>query len=81
MASVVNVSEAKAHLSALLERVRAGERVVIGKAGRPVAVLVPYASDPDPRPLGGWRDRDVWIAEDFDAPLPPAVQAAFEGRT
>lgn len=80
MNTVVNVSEAKAQLSRLIEEVQAGGRVVIGKAGRPMAVMVAYHNDPDPRPLGGWRDRDVWIAEDFDDPLPVDLQAAFEGR-
>lgn len=80
MTSMVNISEAKAQLSRLIEEVQHGGRVVIGNAGRPVAVLVAYTTDPDPRRLGGWRDRDVWIADDFDDPLPTALQAAFEGR-
>lgn len=79
MTRVVNISEAKAQLSRLVEEVQRGGRVVIGNAGRPVAVLTAYASDPDPRPLGGWRGRDVWIADDFDWPLPDDLQAAFEG--
>ncbi len=53
--------------------------MVIGRAGRPVAVLIAYDAHPDRRQLGGWRDRDVWIAEDFDAALPADAQAAFEG--
>jgi len=80
MSRIVNISEAKAQLSRLIQEVQRGGRVVIGNAGRPVALLVPYTSDPDPRPLGGWRDRDVWIADDFDDPLPDDLQAAFEGR-
>ena len=80
MTTVVNISEAKAQLSRLVEEVQAGGRVVIGKAGRPVAVLTAYSDNPDRRQLGGWRDADVWVADDFDAPLPEEVQAAFEGR-
>lgn len=76
----MNISEAKAQLSRLIEEVQRGGRIVIGNAGRPVAVLIGYAADPDPRPLGGWRNRDIWIAEDFDDPLPAELQAAFEGR-
>ncbi len=53
---------------------------MIGNAGRPVAVLVAYTADPDPRPLGGWKEGDVWIADDFDDPLPDDLQAAFESR-
>lgn len=79
MTRVVNISEAKAQLSRLVEEVQGGGRVVIGNAGRPVAVLVAYSASPDPRPLGGWRDHDVWIADDFDDPLPTDVQTAFEG--
>lgn len=78
MARVVNISEAKAQLSRLVEEVQGGGRVVIGNAGRPVAVLIAYATDPDPRLLGGWQSSDVWIADDFDDALPPDLQAAFE---
>ena len=43
---MVNISEAKAQLSKLVEEVQHGKRVVIGKAGRPVAVLSAYDADP-----------------------------------
>jgi prevent-host-death family protein len=79
MARIINITEAKAQLSRLVEEARSGKRVVIGKAGKPVAVLQAYETDPEPRPLGGWRGR-VWIAEDFDAPLPEELLRAFEGR-
>lgn len=46
MSAVVNTYEAKTHLSQLLERVAAGERVVISRAGRPIADLVPHQSNP-----------------------------------
>jgi prevent-host-death family protein len=74
----VNVYEAKTQLSRLLRRVRAGEEIVIAAAGRPVARLVPIEPDSGPRVLGGDEDV-VWIAEDFDAPLPLDVVAAFYG--
>lgn len=74
---VVNVSEAKATLSKLLAEVEAGQRVVIGRAGRPVAVLVAYEEDPTPRSLTPpWRD-EVAIADDFDE-LPDDLRTAFE---
>jgi prevent-host-death family protein len=76
--SVVNVHEAKTHLSRLLERVAAGEEIVIAKAGRPVARLVPYDEALEPRQPGGWEGR-VWMADDFDE-LPPEILAAFEGE-
>jgi prevent-host-death family protein len=65
----VNVHEAKTHFSKLLERVMAGERVVIAKAGKPVAVLSPIAERPPKRVLGKDAGRVV-IHEDFDEPLP-----------
>lgn len=78
MARVVNITEAKAQLSRLVKQAEAGKRVVIGRAGRPVAVLQAYEADPEPRPLGAWKGR-VWIADDFDAPLPDDLQRRFEG--
>ncbi len=61
----VNVHEAKTHLSKLLARVAAGERIVIARAGRPVAILSPI-DQPAPRKPG--RDRIVFQAN-FDEPL------------
>ncbi len=75
--STVNVHEAKTHFSKLLERVAAGEEVTIAKAGRPVARLVPFVA-PGKRPLGLDAGK-VWIADDFDAPLPDDILADFEG--
>ncbi len=74
----VNIHQAKTHLSKLLRQVAAGEDVVISRAGKPVARLVPVAEPKRPRELG--RDRGkIWIAEDFDE-LPEDVLADFEGR-
>ena len=75
---VVNIHEAKTHFSRLIERVMEGEEVVIGKAGRPVARLVPYREEHAPRMPGGWEGQ-VRIFEDFDE-LPPEVAAAFRGE-
>ncbi len=61
----VNVHEAKTHLSKLLARVAAGERIVIARAGKPIAVLVPV-DEPQARRPG--NDRIV-IRDDFDEPL------------
>jgi prevent-host-death family protein len=73
----VNIYDAKTHLSDLVERASKGEEIVIAKAGRPMARLVPLAAAPARRP-GRWRGR-VRIARDFDAPLPDDVLRAFEG--
>lgn len=64
----VNVHEAKTHLSRLLERVQAGEEVVIAKAGRPIAKLVPLEAKTRREP-GSARGM-VTVSEDFDAPMP-----------
>lgn len=72
----VNVHEAKTHLSQLLARVVNGDEVIIAKAGRPLARLIPFAA-PGKRRLGEDRGR-VFIADDFDAPLPEEILADFE---
>ncbi|MBS0374782.1 MAG: type II toxin-antitoxin system prevent-host-death family antitoxin [Proteobacteria bacterium] len=55
--TTVNVHEAKTHLSRLLEQVAAGREILIAKAGRPVARLVPLARGPEPKRLGLLRGR------------------------
>lgn len=77
MSDIVNVHEAKTHLSRLLERVRLGEEIVIGKAGRPVARLVPVEQAPARRNPGSARGR-FRMARNFDAALPKTVLDAFE---
>jgi len=72
-----NVHEAKTHLSRLLEQVAAGDEVIIAKAGVPVARLVAVVLPVDQRPLGTEQGR-VFIADDFDAPLPADVLDRFE---
>jgi len=67
--TTVNVHEAKTHFSKLLERVAAGERIIIAKAGKPVAELVPLQERPAKRPVGMDRGK-VFIHDDFDDPLP-----------
>ena len=54
------------------------EEIVIAKAGKPMARLGPIPSAKEPRRLGGWEGQ-VWLADDFDAPLPEELLAAFEG--
>lgn len=72
-----NVHEAKTHLSKLLERVAAGEDVIIARANVPVARLVPVVLPSAERPLGTEKGRLI-IAEDFDAPLPDEMLNTFE---
>ena len=79
MSTVVNVHQAKTHLSRLLDEVAAGAEVVIAKAGRPVARLVPLEPVVRKKRFGLLKGR-IDVPDDFDAPLPPDVLADFEGR-
>lgn len=76
--SLFNVHYAKTHLSRLLKRVAAGEEILIARAGRPVARLVPIEGAPRGRQPGRWGGR-ITIAPDFDAPLAPDELDAWEG--
>jgi prevent-host-death family protein len=71
--------EAKTHLSRLAERAANGEEIVIARAGRPLAKLVPIEQPPNARKLGLWAGQ-LWISDDFDDPLPWELQKFFEGR-
>lgn len=76
---VTTLCEATANLSELVDRAAAGEEIVIAKNGVPQARLVPLARHPTPRRPGGWEGQ-VKVADDFDAPLPPDLLAAFNGH-
>ena len=75
----VNVYEAKTNLSRLLDEVSQGAEVTIAKAGKPIARLVPFEKPQGVTRVPGFLRGKIRIAEDFDAPLPPDVQAGFEG--
>lgn len=77
--TLYNLYSAKTSLSKLVDRAAAGEEIVIAKAGRPMARLVPFERAARPRRPGGW-ETGIRIAEDFDAPLPDEILDAFEGR-
>ena len=74
----VNLHEAKTHLSRLVEDAAAGEEIIIAKAGKPIAKLTPITAPSGQRQLGSMRGK-IWIAPDFDDPLPPTVLAGFQG--
>lgn len=74
----VNIHEAKTHLSRLLQRVAAGEEVTIARSGVPIARLVAVEPEKKVRPLGFARGQ-VWVADDFDAPLPDDLLKEFYG--
>jgi prevent-host-death family protein len=73
-----NISQAKAELSALIEEVSKGEEVILAKAGKPVARLVPYKRPARPR-IPGSMEGEIWIAPDFDT-LPDDMADAFGMR-
>ena len=74
----VNVHEAKTHFSKLLQRVAAGEDIVIAKAGKPVARLTALKPKRAPRRLGLAKGK-VFVPDDFDAPMPD-FEAEFYGE-
>jgi prevent-host-death family protein len=76
----VNLYDAKTNLSTLVERAARGEEIVIAKAGRPLARLVPLARRTTPRPLGLLAGQ-VTVGDDFDDPLPDNISAAFAGES
>jgi len=80
MTETVSLYDAKTHLSQLVDRAAEGEEIMISKNGKPLARLMPLASRGARRiPAGALGV--VMIRPDFDAPLPPDIQAAFEGRS
>lgn len=73
----VNIHDAKSQLSKLLEEVEGGARIVIARAGRPIAVLAPFQVATKKRRLGGLAGEAI-LRPDFDQ-LPADIAAAFEG--
>jgi prevent-host-death family protein len=79
MAEQVNIQRAKTELSRIVARVEQGEEIVLARAGKPVARIVPIEQGRRREP-GRLRGQG-WIGDDFDDPLDEDVQAAFEGRS
>lgn len=77
--TILNLYEAKTNLSQLVDQAAAGEEIIIAKNGVPLARLMPLRAERRPRRPGGWEGQ-VEIRDDFDAPLPPELAAAFQGR-
>jgi prevent-host-death family protein len=75
----VNMHEAKSNLSALVEEALAGGEVVIARAGKPLARLVPYHPWKEPRKPGRWKGK-LWVSDDFDT-IPEEVIASFQGSS
>jgi prevent-host-death family protein len=78
MTRTINVHAAKTHLSRLLEEAAAGEEIVIARAGKPLAKLVPV-DRPKKRRLGLLAG-EARIPDNFDDPLPEHILREFEGE-
>jgi prevent-host-death family protein len=78
--TTIGVAEAKAKLSELIDQVERGGEVVLSRYGRAVARIVPIApAKIDRSGIFGCMEGKIWIADDFDAPLPDDIQRYFEG--
>lgn len=75
---MVNIHDAKTQFSKLIEAVANGQEIIIARAGKPAARLVPMQSEAVERRPGALKGK-MRIADDFDAPLPPDLLTAFEG--
>lgn len=64
---IVNIHDAKTHLSDLIRRALAGEEVFIARANQPLVRLEPLSRDTRPRAGGQWQGR-LWVAPDFNEP-------------
>lgn len=73
---IVNIHQAKTHLSKLLARVALGEEFVIAKAGKPLARLIAFRAEDEVRAGGQWKGL-VHIGDDFDDPLPDEIAGPF----
>ncbi len=75
----INIHEAKTHLSRFIEKAAVGEEIIIAKAGKPIAKLVPLHSLPSPRNLGMFKGQ-LNVPEDFDAALSEDVAMQFQSE-
>jgi prevent-host-death family protein len=78
VSKIVNIHEAKTHLSRIVDEVAAGAEVVIAKAGEPMARLIPIAAKPRRKKLGLLKGK-IKVPDNFNAPLDEVI-ADFEGR-
>lgn len=83
----VNLADVASNLTRLIERAEAGEEIIIYRAGRPVARLMPPVAGTEPptqrkpkRQLGILAGQGYWIGDDFDDPLPDEIERAFRGE-
>ena len=72
----INIHEAKTHFSKLIERVNAGEEIVVSKAGRPMALLIPFRR-PQKERVPGSAKGQITLLPHFDEPLPQKIMKHF----
>lgn len=75
----VNIHEAKTNFSKLVDAVMHGEEIIIAKAGKPAAKLVPIVATKHKRKPGALKGK-IKISRDFNAPLPDDTLKQFEGK-
>lgn len=73
--TIINTYEAKTHLSKLIDRVKKGEVIVIGRSGEPLVKMIPYTPEVKARKPGAWKGK-VKISKDFDQ-LPKDILKSF----
>jgi prevent-host-death family protein len=79
MSKAINIHDAKTHLSRLVEQAAQGKEIIIAKAGKPMARLVPLENAVRPKKFGLLEGR-FKVPDDFDAPMDSRVLALFEGN-
>jgi len=75
----VNMHEAKTHLSKLVERVEGGEQIVISRAGKPAAKLVPVPTKLGKRKLGGWEGKFEMPSDEEWREMKKEIEEMFYG--
>jgi antitoxin (DNA-binding transcriptional repressor) of toxin-antitoxin stability system len=73
----VDVDAPDTNLSQLVEEVAAGEEIIIAKDGKPLVQMLPLGAKKDIESTRGILKGQVWISDDFDAPLPPEILRSF----
>jgi antitoxin (DNA-binding transcriptional repressor) of toxin-antitoxin stability system len=76
---IIDIDEAQTRLPALIEAAARGEDIIISRDDKPLVRLEAIKPMSKLRGLGSMKGK-IWIADDFDAPLPEDIQAAFEGK-
>ena len=77
MSTIINIHEAKTHLSRIVDEVAAGAEVLIAKAGKPMARLSPIEAKVKPKKFGALKGK-ISVPDNFNAPLPESIIADFE---